>query len=1109
MSSYKIEYSRLNDSQRDAVDTIEGPLVVVAGPGTGKTQLLSMRAANIMQRPDVVPSNILCLTFTDNAARNMRERLESIVGQAAAHVGIYTFHSFGADIINRYPEYFTKRPLMQQIDELGSYEIIKDIFDQLPHSNQLSTKIGDEYIFVYEVLNIISWLKQQALAPNEFVEIINDNQVFFENTHKHIAAVFEQTPSQKLLPEYNKLLSELTKFSSAPKYGFASYANSIASELNDAIDEIDPSSRFTPSITAWRNRWLKKNETGEFIIKDSRNALNKIISVADVYDEYQKVLARRGLFDYSDMIVEAVHALEENRELRLNIQERYQYIMVDEFQDTNKAQLRILQALANNPVYEQRPNIMVVGDDDQAIYAFQGAESSNILQFMSVYADVKIVTLIQNYRSTQSILDASRSVVLQARNRFEQNIDFINKELKAKATHKHGRIEHKVLPTELQQYQWIAQNISEQIDKGRPPHTIAILAPKHKYLERIVPFLGRKNIPIAYERKEDILNAPIVRQLTGISKLTHALANNDQRHADALFGEVLSYDFWQLPLSITAMISINAYNSRKHWLEIILSHQDKKVREIGEWFLENARQSRMLPLEYMFDRFIGNDKQSQTQADNANDTSYISPFKNYYFSNNKLDNDTQDYLALLGHLSTLRHRIQNWKPDETLYLEDYIDFVELHIQAHIKIIDSNPHTQSTNAVQIMTAYKAKGLEFDSVFLINAQDSVWGVGARSKTDSIRLPLNLPIKPTGDQEDDRIRLLYVALTRARHSLCITSYTNDLDNKLSAGLSFIGGHKPENSVHSAFVPNHDKLADTEEAIEILASDWEYRYKDIVANKPTLFEPILQNYKLSATHLNNFLDIVNGGPSHFLRHNLLRFPEAISPNAAYGDAIHVTLQWVYTQMRKNAVFPPIQQTCSYFEDVLNRKHLPTIELKRFTDRGEKTLRQYLADRVDSITPTAVIEKGFHNEGANVSNARLSGKIDKISIEGDRIYVTDFKTGKPAKSWKGKFDFEKIKLHKYRQQLLFYKLLIEHSATYKTFTVKEGALEFVEPDDSGELVNPLSLTYDKNELQRFQVLIGSVWKHIQSLNFPDISNYNENYSGLLQFEDDLIAGAI
>src|SRR3989344_6947464 len=232
MASFKEEYARLNTAQKKAVDAIDGPLLVIAGPGTGKTQLLGMRVANILRTTDVAPSNILCLTFTDNAARNMRERLSSIIGQPAYHVAIHTFHSFGTDIINNYPDYFTNRQLLQQVDELGRYELLREIFEDLPHGNPLSTKIGDNFVFRKDTTDIIGWLKQNAVSPSELHELLIANEKFIETIQPHVAKTFANTPSAKQLPSYNHLLELIQKQKTGKRYfGFPDYAAECAAQL--------------------------------------------------------------------------------------------------------------------------------------------------------------------------------------------------------------------------------------------------------------------------------------------------------------------------------------------------------------------------------------------------------------------------------------------------------------------------------------------------------------------------------------------------------------------------------------------------------------------------------------------------------------------------------------------------------------------------------------------------------------------------------------------------------------------------------------------------------------------------------------------------------------
>lgn len=1112
MTGFEAEYARLNDQQRRAVDAIDGPVLVMAGPGTGKTQLLSVRVANIMRLTDTAPANILCLTYTDNAARNMRERLETIIGQAAYHVTIQTFHSFGADIINRYSDYFTGRQFLQQVGELGRYELAREIFETLAHRNPLSTRLGDDFVHLKDTLEVISWLKQNALAPDELRHIIAANQSCIEVASDLLGEVFAATPSPKHLTDYQRLLKLLATQAKgqAALYGFPAYALGCANDLADAVAATAPDGRYAPAITAWRNKWCLKDGHGRHIFKDARGNL-KLRAVAEVYEQLVAKMAARGLYDFDDMIVEVVRAMETNDELRFSLQERYQYILVDEFQDTNKAQLRLLNALGDNPLLEGRPNIMAVGDDDQAIYAFQGAEVSNMVAFATQYRQPALISLEDNYRSSADILTAGFGVAEQITDRLTALLPDVHKRLVAQKNYDKAALQHNVFPSELAQYDWVAEQISKYLEQGMKPEDIAVIAPRHRYLERLMPYLGQRRIPVAYERRENILDSPLIIQLLTMAELICAIAEQRLGDVDRLLSEVLGYDFWQLPDDTLLQLSLDCYQQHEHWLPVAAKHENPQIEAITLWFMALAKRSRLEPLEYVLDQLVGGLGDGQ---DNEFDDlmlpvrrtakNFVSPLREYNFSPERYEQHTDAYLALLGQLSTLRQQLREWRPADTLYVKDLVQFANLHRAAGIKIIDTNPHTQTTNAVQVMTAYKAKGLEFGVVFVINAQDEVWGPTARSRHSTISLPANLPLAPASDGDNDRLRLLFVALTRAKHDLIVTGYSHTLANKLSPGLSFL-------SELDAFVPQSIDKPTTPEAESILSTDWAYRFRQVIADKPTLFEPILANYKLSVTHLNNFIDVAGSGPEYFMLHNLLRFPEAPTPSAAYGDAVHKTLQWAQGELRVNGSLPTTKQIVEYFNDVLARKHLRHTDAVRLQDRGQTALEDYFRQKAQELQPSDLAERGFNNEGVVVMGARLSGKIDKIHFdEPGRVTVVDYKTGKPSSSWQGRDYFEKLKLHKYRQQLLFYKLLIEHSASYAgKLEVTAGALEFVEPDESGQLLDPLALTFDAAELNRFTKLIAAVWQHIIQLDFPDVSAYETNARGVAQFEQDLIDGKI
>lgn len=1104
MNKYSESYQSLNPEQRRAVDAIDGPVLVIAGPGTGKTQLLSTRVATILNKTDVGANNILCLTFTDNAARNMRERLETMIGQAAYHVSIHTFHSFGNDIIGQFPDYFTKRQLLQQVDELGSYELLHNIFDTLSYDNPLSIKAGEEYVMLKDTLTTIGWLKQNALSPDEFLEIIRANEIFMISVAGTLAKTFADKISPSLLSEYIKLADVLHSQEESHLPGlFPNYGVIAAGELLHAIETTDPGGRYAKDITVWRNRWCEKDSSGNHVFKDSGRNITKLRAVTEVYRFLLERMSEEGLFDFDDMIMETVHALEENDDLRLTLQERYQYVLVDEFQDTNKAQLRMLNALGNNPIHEGKPNIMAVGDDDQAIYAFQGAEASNMSIFRDMYSPL-IVTLTKNYRSNNTILEASRVVAEQISDRLDSLIPTINKTLEAQNQPQKviDAVTQPVFSSELAQYDWIAEQIRTLADNGIAPQNIAVLAPRHRYLERLMPYLATQNIPVAYERRENLLDAPIIKQLLTMSRLVIAIHKNQQHVVDELLSEILGYEFWQHDTAELIHLGIAAYNTHQHWLEVIPKQKNTKFTNVCNWFMELSKLYPLEPLEYMLDELIGKPLEK---------SGFTSPLRDYYFNIEKYENDTDSYLTLLGQLSTLRQRLRSWKPYKTIHLDDFVKFAELHEKAHLKIVDTNPHTQTTNAVQVMTVYKSKGLEFDHVFMINVQDEIWGPTSRSANHRIRLPINVPIKATSDSDNDKLRLLFVALTRARHAVHISSYTHSLENKLTPGLSFIGGNSEVNEVSPHFKATAIDRPATTKAVEILGTDWAYRFRQIIADRPSLFEPILGTYKLSVTHLNNFIDVTKNGPEYFLIHNLLRFPEAPTPAAAYGDVIHKTLQWAYSELRLSSKLPKQAAVDNYFSDLLRRKHLRASDFTRLELRGKSALERYFKERSKNMNTKDLIERGFNNEGVVIEEARLSGKIDKLRfLDTGNVEVVDFKTGKPTTSWQGKDDYEKIKLHKYRQQLMFYKLLVEHSASYaKKLTVTSGSLEFIEPDEHNKLIDNLSMNFDEQDLTQFVKLVTSVWVHIQSLNFPDVAVYPKNYKGLLNFEQDLISSSV
>lgn len=1102
---FNTRYQKLNTRQREAVDTIEGPVMVVAGPGTGKTELLSMRAANILKRTDTLPENILCLTFTESGAAAMRERLVSIIGKEAYKVAIHTFHSFGSEVISHNREFFYRGAEFRPADELSTYEIIRAIFDELDYKNPLVSKMNGEYTYLRETLQTISELKRNGLTSNELVAILEANDTVLDVAESALANVFalgiKKTTAEQLAPHIETIRATAL---SVPTPGIASLAQVIADSLQFAVMSATTDNSTKP-ITAWRNTWMKKNDQGQFVFK-SRSRQEKLRAVSTIYTEYLDRMQTAALFDFDDMILNVIQAIEQNPELKFNLQEKHQFIMVDEFQDTNMAQMRILHNLTDNPVNEGVPNILVVGDDDQAIYSFQGADISNIIGFRDVYPLARLITLTDNYRSTEVILRHSREVITQGGDRLETRIPVLDKTLTPHSNVDNSNVRLISTDSVSDEKAWIAQEIKDLIDRGVRAETIAILARKHSEIVSLLPHLASAEISVNYERRDNVLDLDVITHLELISRVIVTLQQQNHDEVNLLLPQVLAHPAWQYdPIDIWKL-SLSAKHNRTTWMEAMAVHS--VFAPLHHWLLITAQASMHLPLERMLDVIIGApsshlDPRPHIPNENAPDASgaFSSPLFSYFFSPARLEEQPDEYLVYLDALRAIRGKLREFHPDEQPRLSEFLSFITLHKQLGSTITSLRPNVERLDgAVNLMTAHKSKGLEFDHVYVTGAVDTTWGERVRSPGRMIGYPENLPLAPSGGSLDERLRLFFVAMTRAKKYLTISHALTDNSGKALLPASFL--------TSDIWVPQHTVLPHTMTTLETSALlEW---YQPIVmvssGTKKELLQPVLDRYKLSATHLCAFLDVTNGGPNGFLLQHLLRFPRAISPQAAYGTAIHSALQRAHAHLAATEKHRAPEDIIQDFEGYLLDQHLPEDEFQLYQQKGGEALRAFLEQAYASFSPTQKPEVDFAGEQAMLGEAHLTGKLDLVDIDTSTqtMTVTDYKTGKAVSTWNGKTEYEKIKLHRYRQQLMFYKLLVENSRSFGNYTVEQGVLQFVEPTNSGEIIG-LDASFTQEELAEFSQLVQQVWHRITTLDLPDTSQYEPTYKGMLAFEKDLV----
>jgi DNA helicase-2/ATP-dependent DNA helicase PcrA len=831
-------------------------------------------------------------------------------------------------------------------------------------------------------------------------------------------------------------------------------------------------------------------------------------------------MQKRGLYDFDDMIFLVARTIEKNTSLRNELEEKYQYIMIDEFQDTNDAQMSLVTLLTSSPINEGRPNVLAVGDDDQAIYKFQGAELSNLYRFRHAYTDVQMIVLDKNYRSTQEILDFARSVITKAIDRLETRFpNEINKKIVSSNTKlKSGNIIQKSFDNIHSEMDFVATEIKKLLSQGVDPKEISVISKSHENLKKLSLIMNTYQLPYSYEKREHVLEKQPIHELVTITKFA---ASGSTDESEAMLPEILSYkffnlsriDIWKIAESVrNGTTTVGELGERiykkKNWLEAMLAG-DTKTKRVAEFLIELLADAKSLPLANLLDKIIGtHEYEVDTQIDDIELTKneneihekgkYGSPFREYYFGKDNFEHNKPEYLDFLFSLRTFIGALREYKQGQMLHAADIFEFVNVYSNNDkLTLMSVSPFATSEQAVVLQTAHKSKGLEYEYVFIINSDENEWN--GRGYSNKIGMPTHLKLLPDADNTDDKIRLYYVAMTRTKHTLCITHHKNKLGFILSDTVAEV--EKSEINKHIT-----DSLYITEK-------------KEYLDDEKVLLKRLLENYKMPVTHMINFLNIGKVGPEKFIEQNLLRFPQAMSPSSVYGSAMHEAMQNYYLYYKKHEKVPELEQLKSYFENALSRGSLSVVDHNKYLKSGYENLSIYISDLENrGVRALDMVEVNFAHEGVLIGEVQATGKIDKMEIDGQNIKVTDLKTGKAFSNWEDTdTEYDKIKMHFFTYQLAYYYLLIKNSRTYSNYNVEYGYIEFLEADKGGN-IHILELKLDDALVSRASKLANVIYKKILSLDFPDTSHYTKNDDGtdrdvklkdIVAFEDDLLSGAI
>ncbi|MDH5442487.1 MAG: ATP-dependent helicase [Candidatus Nomurabacteria bacterium] len=1000
--NFEKSYKILNPQQKKAVDTIDGPVFVMAGPGTGKTQILTLRIANILQNgAGVQPENILALTFTNTASHNMRQRLSRMIGSELAHrIQISTFHSFAEDMIKKHIEFFPDLFRARMASDIERIKIVEDILDN--HKTHYFSVFKRRSSTMMSLVSSIDKIKNEGLTPDEFRtqikksfdDSMNDEELHYKRAYRGFAA-----------------------------------------------GDIKPAE-------------LKKRQRNQ----------DKQMELADIYEKYQSEIRERGLYDYSDLIVSFIQAMREHDEFRAEMHETFQYILVDEHQDTNDAQNIIVHLLIDNPVNEGKPNIFVVGDDKQAIYRFAGASQSSFKKLQDLVDDMTIIDLVHNYRSGQHVLDRAHGLIVQSEN--HNNAP----ELQSYFSDYSGEIQYREFSTHKMELVWLAQDIKRRTDAGEPANEMAILYRNNRDAYDVQHILGTFGIEYQDRSKKNILADPDMMKLF---LLFRVINNMDDDHilARALYIDFLGFDA-VLTQSILRRFRNTKKGDNKNIFALI---SDKKIlKDIGA----NAEQIEQVS---KFTDFL---TQAKMKSENETFLQFFmwcvreSGFLAYMLSR-------PNAVFALAKIEKLFDEVkkESVSRDEFSF-KDFIHYVDSLKKYDIKMEISAVHG---DGVHLMTFHGAKGLEFDTVYIIKAMDK------RSKSPEISLPFG--DFHSGGADDER-RLFYVGLTRARKNIMMSSHRINEQGKEKSRIQFIDQLDGLEHVETEDFEKQSQLSFAqffEPVHEPLAS---------ITNQEYIQEKFLTS-KLSVSALNNYFD----SPILYFFRNLIQLPDARSPFLDFGNLIHGTLEGYFEECKNEKEILNKDTLRKAFDTVLVGNPL----YQAYSERGwDKVSAYFDAGHSDFVVPSEneyrVPALPFELSDGQIIN--LTGVVDKITHDknGD-IVVWDYKTGKSYS------DMDKPRREKIKRQATFYKLLLSYAFDGR-YNPQRIIFDFIEPSDKTGEYEQQEFIITDGDIEQLSDEINQLAQDIFSGNLlkhtPEKSEKTADYIELLDMiQGDFVQGEL
>ncbi len=922
---------KFNKEQKKAVDHLHGPMLTVAGAGTGKTSVLIGRLANLALNHKIALDEILLLTFTEKAAGEMEERADRLLPYGYFDSQIHTFHGFSEKVLREFALEIGINPDFKLLNTTEQWILfVKNI-------NSFNLKyyrpLGSPNKFVSEILKHFSRLKDEDISPQKYLK----------------------------------------------------YVKSLKKKL-------------------------KKNQEDEV----EKIEVERLYELAETYQKYNQLLLDNNYLDFGDLIMYSLKLFKERPNILSLWQKRCRFVMVDEFQDTNWAQYELVKILSKD-----NDNLLVVGDDDQAIYKFRGASLANIMQFKEDYPQAKEVLLTDNYRSFQEILDKAYLVIKNNNPyRLEEKLG-INKKIISQIPQKPGqKLVFKNLANSLEEINTVAKKIKELYKKGAAFSEFAILARSNQVAEDFSSQLKKQGIPNQFISLRGLYRKDII-----VSSLAYLRALNDFHQANVLFS---LFNLPKFNIKYAQIVEINRFAKRKN---LSLFEALENIREVTNLEKETIKKAeKLVNLLKKHGGLVKDKPSSEIFIEFIKDSGLI--------ENLDYDRDQEQF----SYLNQFYKKIKNFENNlKDAKLSDFLESLDLEMEAgdsgslSLDFVDSE-------TVKIMTVHGAKGLEFNYVFLVSLMERRFP--SDNRKDKIEMPIEL-IKEKIDESKDRHieeerRLFYVAMTRAKKLLHLSSWWGEGEPRERKVSRFVleTGLKSEKTKNKKTLNEKELIKDINKKDDIEIKNQELVLPSRFSfSQLTAFENCPLQYKfafiLKIPVPSDKASLIFGR----LMHNVLY--EFLLPLSQGGQADLFAKKPDFKEYINWARLKNIYQK-RFISDGYNSKK----EAEDYYNEGLNNLKLFLQQIKEQKPELLYLEKNF---SFRLNNDIIKGTIDRIdkNLDGS-LNVIDYKTGNSK---------EKLS-YKDKKQLIIYQLFLESSLNLKVsnlsyYYLKDGTKQtFTASDD-------------------------------------------------------------